>query len=212
MDNRVNGFWDCRCKGVHHQPEEDFCPGCDATPADSPHSKAEEIAALPLTAGIYIARTPEGGVITNVPLRVVHHSPGGFEFGYGGSGPADLALNILEAMFRDHIPFRGRNTRCYKGQCLATAWNLHQDFKWKFIGGIDRETGGVIPFEDVKGWILGKLATSDSHIRVVLTDGQERQHYITDIPPEELGEYAKQATDGNWRWEEEEAEVDETQN
>src|SRR5262245_32530261 len=32
-----------------------------------------------------------GGVITNVPHLVVHHSPDGFEFGYGGSGPADLA-------------------------------------------------------------------------------------------------------------------------
>ena len=34
--------------------------------------------------------------VNNRPLRHrVRHSPTGFEFGYGGSGPADLALSIL---------------------------------------------------------------------------------------------------------------------
>jgi hypothetical protein len=37
----------------------------------------------------------EGGIHTNVPQRIVQHSPTGFAWGYGGSGPADLALNIL---------------------------------------------------------------------------------------------------------------------
>ena len=33
-----------------------------------------------------------------MPLRhVCRHSPTGFEFGYGGSGPADLALSMLSA-------------------------------------------------------------------------------------------------------------------
>ncbi len=32
---------------------------------------------------------------TTRPLRhIVHHSPTGFEWGYGGSGPADLALAL----------------------------------------------------------------------------------------------------------------------
>ena len=206
MDNfeLVNGFWDCECEiNCIRQPDEDFCPKCNATREEAPNSRVNEIATLPLTAGIFIARTPEGGVITNVPLRVIHHSPGGFEFGYGGSGPADLALNILEVMFRDHIPFRGRTTRCFKGQCLETVWNLHQDFKWRFIGGLDRDNGGMIPFEDVKGWILGKLANGNSHIRAVLTDGQERIEYITDFCLDELNEQARKATDGNWRWEKE---------
>jgi hypothetical protein len=34
--------------------------------------------------------------VNGKPLRHrVRHSPTGFEFGYGGSGPADLALSIL---------------------------------------------------------------------------------------------------------------------
>ena len=35
---------------------------------------------------------------TNVPWTVVKNSPYGFNFGYGGSGPADFALNILQAV------------------------------------------------------------------------------------------------------------------
>jgi hypothetical protein len=34
------------------------------------------------------------GMATALP-RVFRHSPDGFEWGYGGSGPADLALSIL---------------------------------------------------------------------------------------------------------------------
>lgn len=48
-------------------------------------------------------RTPNGARVFRVagedrePLRqrIVYHSPTGFEWGYAGSGPADLALNIL---------------------------------------------------------------------------------------------------------------------
>jgi len=37
-----------------------------------------------------------GEVLECVPLRhVVRHSPTGFEWGYGGSGPADLSLSLL---------------------------------------------------------------------------------------------------------------------
>lgn len=46
---------------------------------------------------------PEKGTISNVEVTVngktlrhhVFHSPTGFNFGYGGSGPADLARSIL---------------------------------------------------------------------------------------------------------------------
>jgi len=34
--------------------------------------------------------------VNGVPLKhIVEHSPTGFQWGYGGSGPADLALSIL---------------------------------------------------------------------------------------------------------------------
>ena len=44
---------------------------------------------------IVCERVDARAVLTGVPHEWVWHSPGGFEWGYGGSGPADLALNIL---------------------------------------------------------------------------------------------------------------------
>src|SRR5512135_81505 len=39
---------------------------------------------------------PDGTVVSEDELRhLVKHSPTGFSWGYGGSGPADLALSIL---------------------------------------------------------------------------------------------------------------------
>lgn len=47
-----------------------------------------------------------------------NHSPTGFEWGYGGSGPAQLALAILA----DHLPD------------ITVAQKLYQDFKFKVVG------------------------------------------------------------------------------
>lgn len=58
------------------------------------------------------------------PLQhVVKHSPDGLQWGYGGSGPADLALSILADFFgTDEIPP-----------------HLYQDFKWSFIAPAKEE-------------------------------------------------------------------------
>jgi hypothetical protein len=55
-------------------------------------------------------------------LKVRNHSPSGFNWGYGGSGPAQLALAIL----LDLYPERG------------TEWaeRHHQAFKFKVIAGL----------------------------------------------------------------------------
>lgn len=50
-----------------------------------------------------------------------NHSPNGFEWGYGGSGPAQLALAILA----DHF---GSD---------SLAQELYQDFKFRVIGRFD---------------------------------------------------------------------------
>jgi len=50
-------------------------------------------------------------------LDLHSHSPTGFEWGYGGSGPAQLALAILA----DH---------CERSE---DALNLHQRFKWNVV-------------------------------------------------------------------------------
>lgn len=63
---------------------------------------------------------PNGKGILVTPaksLAVWNHSPDGFNWGYGGSGPAQLALAILLA--------------CLNDQKIAVA--LHQKFKWEYI-------------------------------------------------------------------------------
>ncbi len=48
-------------------------------------------------------RTPNKGHQAPLP-HLVHHSPDGFEWGYNGSGPADLARSIVGLILRESIP------------------------------------------------------------------------------------------------------------
>src|SRR5204862_6265890 len=72
----------------------------------------------------------EGGpgrvTVAGEPLKhVVHHSPDGFQWGYGGSGPADLALSILSAVIGPET----ERVEIWSGTCGARAWRLHHAFK-----------------------------------------------------------------------------------
>lgn len=96
-------------------------------------------------------RDSEGHLIVNIPQLVVHHSPDGFEIGYAGSGPTDLALNILEVALHS-IHWNGPREKCWKGSCFARAWIWHQDFKRQFIASMPKE-GGVIKGSDILKWL-----------------------------------------------------------
>jgi len=89
---------------------------------------------------VMLERDASGYAVANVPHEVVHHSPTGFEWGYGGSGPAELALNILSAMI---------------GQEAAQKNQLYQQFKWDFIAHMPKE-GGTIREEDMRKWLTEK--------------------------------------------------------
>jgi hypothetical protein len=72
------------------------------------------------------------GVVVTVDGKPLHprhdlrnHSPTGFEWGYGGSGPAQLALAILAHHFG--VPRRKKEPRI--GDEASKAELLHQDFK-----------------------------------------------------------------------------------
>jgi len=78
-------------------------------------------------------------------LAVYSHSPTGFECGYGGSGPAQLALAILlDAGFGPKWALR-----------------LHQDFKWDFVTAMSR-SGGLIPIEAIDNWARASGAVRHS--------------------------------------------------
>lgn len=85
--------------------------------------------------GDIVCRRTADGAVVNIPQTIVYHSPTGFEWGYGGSGPADLALNTL-LVFTDR----------------ETALRLYQRFKEQFVAPMPHE-GGVIRGVDVKAWI-----------------------------------------------------------
>lgn len=53
--------------------------------------------------------------------KLFNHSPDGFQWGYGGSGPAQLALAILLEVTGDK----------------ELSVKLHQEFKWDKIAGLN---------------------------------------------------------------------------
>jgi hypothetical protein len=68
----------------------------------------------------YVAEVTVDGHPLNPRLDLWNHSPTGFEWGYGGSGPAQLALALLA----DHL---GDSDK---------AVNLHQEFKRAVIADL----------------------------------------------------------------------------
>ena len=85
---------------------------------------------------LILTRSPDGKAVANVPHEIVRHSPAGFDWGYEGSGPAELALNALSAMV---------------GRRKAEKNGLYQRFKSEFIAGLPFH-GGIIPAKSTMNW------------------------------------------------------------
>jgi len=92
----------------------------------------------------YEGRRSEDGVVVTVDGRrlpprndLFNHSPDGFEYGYGGSGPAQLALAIL-----------AHHT---KNDELAV--KLHQKFKFNMIAPLPREAAWSISSDAVAEFV-----------------------------------------------------------
>lgn len=85
---------------------------------------------------------------TALPPRndLVNHSPTGFEWGYAGSGPAQLALALLAHATND----------------TERALTLHQAFKTEVISKWPRDRGWKITAAEVRQWadLLEHLALS----------------------------------------------------
>lgn len=69
-------------------------------------------------------------------LEDVNHSPTGFAWSYGGSGPAQLAFAVLY----DHTHDR------------AIARNLYQRFKWEVIAALERGPF-VLTSDGINKWL-----------------------------------------------------------
>jgi len=77
----------------------------------------------------------------NLRLGECNHSPDGWEWGYGGSGPAQLAYALL----RDVLP-----------DDADLAYELHQSFKWRYVSRIEADEW-VIDAYDINQWIYRQL-------------------------------------------------------
>src|SRR5206468_1603489 len=87
----------------------------------------------------YAALVTVNGRPLNPRLDLWNHSPTGFEWGYGGSGPAQLAL----ALIADHLADDRQ------------ALDIYQRFKWAVITELPK-----------KGWILSSDAIDASLKRI----------------------------------------------
>jgi hypothetical protein len=85
--------------------------------------------------GIADVKIVDEGRVRELPLRLdlYNHSPTGFEWGYAGSGPAQLAIALLAEVLQDD----------------KTAIALHQIFKFKVIGRLERDSPWQLTERDV---------------------------------------------------------------
>lgn len=104
----------------------------------------------PLEKGVILERV-EGYVATNVPWNIKYHSPTGFEWGYAGSGPADLALNLAELVVEK------AELKTTQGlHCSNLAWQAKQTVKELIVMNVPEE-GAVIPWKLVCYAVLDTL-------------------------------------------------------
>ena len=96
-------------------------------------------------------RTPVGPVVVRIrngvqkPLRhLVRHSPDGFNWGYGGSGPSDLARSIIADVTGDENPHPA----------------IYQPFKWEFVSNWgDR---WEISLNEIRAWLEKRKAAIEA--------------------------------------------------
>ena len=104
-----------------------------------------------LIEGVTCWRAPDGTARSSIPQRHVHYAPMGVDWGFGGSGPADLALNVL-ALF---LPLAAEATGVVlrDGSSVSeAAWALHHAFKYDLIATLPR-AGGHITANAIRAWI-----------------------------------------------------------
>ncbi|PAP78596.1 hypothetical protein BSZ37_00820 [Rubrivirga marina] len=82
-------------------------------------------------------RRIDGTAHASVP-HAPRHSPTGIEWGYCGSGPADLARSVLLALTDE-----------------PTAERLYQAFKADVVARVPR-AGGVLRAADVRVWVAAQ--------------------------------------------------------
>lgn len=137
--------------------------------------------------GLIVERRPDGSIAANADLVPLHGTA--FECGYGGSGPADLALAVMHALLPpllspddqavafgtdelepradlDELLDEDQNWSTPVGRDRVHVSNLaqklHQAFKWDHIATMNRD-GGFVPIEVIDAWIERKRTELKEH-------------------------------------------------
>lgn len=101
-----------------------------------------------------------------VPLRHhVVHSPTGFECGYGGSGPADLARCIL-------IDYYGFSADIGSRRDLVLPVS-YQDFKFAVVAKLPRDEDWTITVAEVEAWVESQRVTDPEDEACTCGDGAD---------------------------------------
>lgn len=108
--------------------------------------------------------TPPGTAVVDIPskgdprpLRHVPYHSQGFSWGYGGSGPADLALSILCDHFgelRHQTPvWYGTRAHWLARVEKTKAWPLHQRFKWEIVANRPQHRPWTLTHDQIVEWL-----------------------------------------------------------
>jgi hypothetical protein len=98
--------------------------------------------------GAAVVVVEAGGV--RRPLRhYVYHSPTGFEWGYGGSGPADLALALAADVIGDEEDL----VAIHRGHVGRKAWNVHLQLLHRLVCFLNQK-GWDLPEFEVRNLVM----------------------------------------------------------
>jgi len=75
----------------------------------------------------------------------INHSPDGFQWGYGGSGPAQAAYAIL----RTALALTISNPL----ELIFWAKKLYQQFKWDIVAKLPRDKPWKMTLEEINDWV-----------------------------------------------------------
>jgi len=104
-----------------------------------------------------------GDTGTNIPHIVTHHGPG-FSWGYLGSGPAELALNILEIVATNEGGYHGSTVKVFdESRVSSIVWALHQKYEEEVIAALTWEDSPRhhITYASVVEWLDTQLTPEE---------------------------------------------------